>query len=57
MPAMRIPTPQTGLPNWAIGLTLGACVVGTYYYTIQKVGSTDIDAEVEKELKKQARSK
>lgn len=56
MTAIRLAT-RTGLPNWAIGLGLGSCVVGTYYYTILKVGSTDIDAAVEKEVKKQAGSK
>lgn len=56
MPAVRLPR-TTGLPNWVFGVTLGSCVVATYYYTILQVGSTDIDAAVEKEVKKQAGSK
>jgi hypothetical protein len=54
MPAIRLATTATGLPNWVIGGVLGSCVVGTYYYTLLKVGSTDIDAAVEKEVKKQS---
>jgi hypothetical protein len=42
----------TGLPNWVFALGLAACAVGSYYYTVMKVGSTDLNAAVEKELKK-----
>lgn len=50
------PGTRTGLPNWAIAGVLGLTVIGTYYYTMHKVGTSDIDAEVEKELQKQTKS-
>jgi hypothetical protein len=53
MPTFRFANTATGLPNWVIGCALCACVAGTYYYTVLQVGSTDIDAVVEKEVKKQ----
>lgn len=36
------------VPNWAIAAGLGLAAVGTYYYTLHAVGTTDIDAEVRK---------
>jgi len=47
------PATRTGLPNWAFAGVLGLAVMGTYYYTIHAVGTSDIDAEVKKELQKQ----
>lgn len=48
------PVTRTGLPNWAIAGVLGLTVMGTYYYTMHKVGTSDIQAEVDKELQSQS---
>jgi hypothetical protein len=39
------------VPNWAVALALGCAAAGTYYYTLYAVGTSDIEAEVQKELK------
>lgn len=41
------------VPNWAIAGALGLAAVATYYYTLHAVGTTDIDAEVQKVLDSQ----
>ena len=41
------------VPNWAIAGALGLASIATYYYTLHAVGTTDIDAEVQKVLDSQ----
>jgi hypothetical protein len=41
------------VPNWAIAATIVLAAVGTYCYTLHAVGTTDIDAEVQKVLDSQ----
>ena len=47
--------PRT-IPNLAIAGVLGLAAVATYYYTLHAVGTTDIDAEVQKVLDSQKAS-
>jgi hypothetical protein len=44
------------IPNLAIAGGLGLAAIATYYYTLHAVGTSDIDAEVQKVLDSQKKS-
>jgi hypothetical protein len=47
---------RRAIPNWSIAVVLGLMSAATYYYTLRAVGTTDIDAEVQKVLDEQKKS-
>ena len=51
------PSAKRRIPNVAIAGALALAAVGSYYYTLHAVGTTDIDAEVQKVLDSQKQSK
>ena len=44
---------RPAIPNWLIAGGLASLAVSTYYYTLYAVGTTDIDAEVQKVVESQ----
>jgi hypothetical protein len=45
--------PATGIPNWALALSILSLAGGTYYYVLQKVGASDLNAQLEQEAARQ----
>jgi hypothetical protein len=41
------------LPNWALAGLLSGFIAGSYYYTLRRVGNSDLEAEVQREVKRQ----
>ena len=43
----------TRIPNWAWALGFGSISVGTYWYVVQKVGTNDLNSQLEAEAARQ----
>lgn len=44
----------TRIPNWAWALGFGSISAFTYYYVVSKVGSNDLNSQLEAESARQA---
>jgi hypothetical protein len=45
---MAVSPPKRAVPNWVLAAGLAVAAVGTYYYTLHAVGTTDLESEVKK---------